>query len=202
MDSTPARDHLIRQLEALERQVLSLRAQLLPEPPAPIREAFSVVGITVGASPCALRTSAVRRLIPLVSWQPLPESPSWVLGLFRYRGQTRLLVDLHQRLHETKVPLSPSMIIVVTKEPESIGLVATGVTSLIHVEPEQVTAPPKDSSYAPFITGEITTLGGHILHILSVPRLRRELVLGSSSPEAPISAPISARTLTSELPES
>ena len=45
---------MLRQLEALERQVVSLRTQLLPEPEPPASEAFTAVGVVIGPSLYAL----------------------------------------------------------------------------------------------------------------------------------------------------
>lgn len=181
MQDPQQRDDLIRQLGALERQVVSLRTQLLPEPEPPASEAFTAVGVVIGASLYALQTTMIEKIIPLVSWQPLPESPRWVLGVFRYRGQTLPLIDLHKRLSEGEIPLTASMVILVTKGPRAVGLVASGVTKLIHVAASDITPPPTDVTYASFITGSLSSEKGKVMHILSAPRLRREFVLG---PEA------------------
>lgn len=183
MDSSQTRVHLIRQFESLERQLLELRTQLFPEPPGPVHEPFLAVGVELDSSRLLLRAAKVQQVIPLVFWEPLPDSPGWVLGVFRYHGRTRPLIDLGQRLHGRGSPLSPSMVIIVTKQPESVGLLATGVSSLIRVEPEQVTAPPTEVSYAPFMTGSVNTGAGEIMHILSIPHLRNELAIGLGSLE-------------------
>lgn len=176
MDPRPSRAQLVRQLERLDRQLALVRAQLLPEPPAPVREPFDAVGVELGAARYAIAAAVVQRVIPLVAWSPLPETPDWVLGLFRFQGQTSMLVDLHRRLHGCRTPLSISMVIVVTKAPEAVGLVVGGVSGVFEVDPEAVTAPPREVSYAPFVTGSLVGAGDDITHLLSLERLRRELV--------------------------
>lgn len=168
---------MMRQLDVLERQLASLRAQLRPAPPAPLLEAQSLVMLNVDESRYALPTSAIRQLIPLVAWRALPDSPSWALGVFRYRGETLVLIDLHRRLHQHEVPISISMVIVVTKGPRPLGLVVSGVEGLQRVEPHELTAPPADLPHAPFIRASWSTTQGEIVHLLSAAALRNELVL-------------------------
>lgn len=193
MDDTQQRGQMMRQLEVLERELASLRAQLRPAPVAPLREAQSVVLLDVNQSCYALPTSAIHQLIPLVAWRTLPDSPSWVLGVFRFRGETLVLVDLHRRLHQGKVSssISISMVIVVTRGPRPAGLLVSSVEGVQRVEPHEVTAPPTDLSHAPFIRGSLTSAQGEIVHILSAARLCDELVL----------TPRALRSLESERPE-
>lgn len=85
-----------RRLEALEREVRRLRAELHPEARAEeIPERLEALVAVVSNSPVALPLEVVLEVIPRLPFVALPDAPPHLLGHMRWRGSHVPVLDLH-----------------------------------------------------------------------------------------------------------
>ncbi|MEO1171565.1 MAG: chemotaxis protein CheW [Myxococcota bacterium] len=172
----------ISRIGDLERELHQMRQALAPPVDALPSGSFIALELSVGEEGYLVPASAVREVIPLVTTQAVPDSPPWMLGNIRYRGQTVPTVDLHRRLGCDVSELSVEMVIIVTKEPHTTGFVATSVGSLRTIEPAHVTAPSAGSVQSSLLHGSVWS-DGSLVHLLSVRQLASEVVGASASDE-------------------
>jgi chemotaxis signal transduction protein len=99
-----------------------------------------------------------------------------VLGTFRYRGETRVAIELRQRLFGERQEKNAGSVLIVLRN-SGAALVADRIGALRPVRPEQLTPLPQGISYAPFLVASMAGGAGEVLQILSAPRLSREYVV-------------------------
>lgn len=166
------RDELGRRIDRLEGELRTLRRRL-HRPPAKLPiEPFHVLAIRPAETWYGIRILSIREVLPILWCDPLPESPAWVLGTFRYGSATVPMIDLCHRLEGATGELDPSMCTVVIEIAEGtdglgggeekrlsrlLGLAVREIGELHRVEPSQVT-PPSDVPQAPFLLGSANVI--------------------------------------------
>lgn len=86
-----------------------------------------------GANRYAIDTRSVVEVVACVDCQPVPDGPTWLAGVFAYRGRAIPLVDLTRLLSGQPCPRRANSRIVLVRcaaagIPETIGLLAERVT--------------------------------------------------------------------------
>ena len=100
-----------------------------------------VLTFQIGDNRLALDIRRVREVVPRVELKRSPTGPTWLAGLFVYRGQAVPVVDLHRLLGGGECPphLSSRIILVPRVDAEGteslLGLLAAQVADLREVEP-------------------------------------------------------------------
>jgi len=91
----------------------------------------SLVGFTVGSACYAVPIANVREIMNPIAIQPLPHSPSVIVGVADHRGQVIPIVDLRVRFGlEPTMDMRRSKWILVSIEDRTIGLVVDKVTEV------------------------------------------------------------------------
>ncbi len=78
------------------------------------------LAFSVGSDRFALGCAEVVEVVPSIPPRPVPHAPSFVAGLFTYRGSIVPIVDLCQLIRNTPCPARLSSRIIVVK-PKSLG---------------------------------------------------------------------------------
>ena len=82
---------------------------------------------------------SVREVIAPTNITPVPNTPSYFLGVMNLRGQVVSVMDLRQKLRLPKVPLSAeSAIIILDFHPLSIGILVDKVDSVLAAQESQM----------------------------------------------------------------
>ncbi|MEI6240557.1 MAG: chemotaxis protein CheW [Planctomycetia bacterium] len=159
---------------------------------------MQILTFTVAGQPYAIPSRTVLEVLPLVPVRPIPLLPSYVPGVFTYRGRLVPLVDLARRF-ETPVPepagrrrLSTRVIVVEFVPPEPpvdeqpalpparpvrLGLVADNVVSVQTASAGDM-VPTAPGGQAPFL-GKLLRLGGSTVQMVVVDHLLpHDLLIG------------------------
>ena len=176
---------LRQQILRLERQVLELRRHLQEEREPLGEEPFKALEVCVDGVWYALPLSGVHEVVAMLWPEPLPESPDWVLGTFLYGEEVVMLIDLRRRLAGKATELEPSAAVVLVHDGAGslAGFAVEGVRQIFDVAPRDVIAPRPDVPQAPYVLGTLRR-DRRLVHLLSVVRLSRELLLEARSEEA------------------
>jgi purine-binding chemotaxis protein CheW len=111
---------LRRRLHEIERVAAGLGA----DEPLPAEGALEVVVCRVEESRIALPLPTVERVIPAAQTAPLPESPPWVHGLLRLRGEAIAVLDVAARIGRRRRELElDDHIVICRDEGIPVGLV-------------------------------------------------------------------------------
>lgn len=170
-------------IRQLERELLQLRRDVASETEALPRRRFEALELRVGGAWYAVPMASVREVLQMLWCEPVPEAPAWVLGTFRFAGESVPVVDLRQRLEGGQGQCDPSMALVLVEAPRLVGLAADAVGELTHVDPAAVTPPCEGIPQAPFVLGTFGDADRQI-RLLSATRITRELILESDAEPA------------------
>jgi len=129
----------------------------------------------IGASRFALDARHIKEVVPRVGLQPLACSPSWVAGVFVFRGQVVSVLDLHRLLGAGDCPpCLSSRIILMPFPPDQkgrlLGLLATQVAELREIDPAGQALPYQFPNAQPHLGAVLADKEG-ILHLLDLDRL-------------------------------
>ncbi len=95
---------------------------------------LTVVSFVIGDENYALETRYVREIAKMVEIVPLPETPNFVVGAAKFRGEICVIFDLRALLCASQVALSPtSQVIVFGVERVEFGIVANNVNGISNV---------------------------------------------------------------------
>jgi purine-binding chemotaxis protein CheW len=99
----------------------------------------------LGSEQFAIPLLAVKEVIAIPSITPLPETPSYFLGLMNLRGQVIPIVDLRIKLQikKSESSLSENAVIILDLESVCIGLVVDSVSSVLSIEKSQISDCPE-----------------------------------------------------------
>ena len=88
----------------------------------------------VGADRVAVDVRRVREVVPRVRLTPASGAPTWVAGVFVYRGRVVPVIDLHRLTGMGECPLHLSSRIILVPMPDDpnalVGLLATQVADI------------------------------------------------------------------------
>ena len=131
---------------------------------------------TIGSDRYALDSSHVVEIVPRVELWQVPKAPSYVAGVFRYRGQLVPVLDLCWLMHGQPCPARLSTRIVLVHSPDEnglshiLGLMVERVTDTLTAD--EVTFAPTGMATedAPYL-GDIATDAHGMIHRLRVEAL-------------------------------
>jgi chemotaxis-related protein WspB len=136
----------------------------------------------VGPDTVAVDVRRVREVVPRVRLLPVNGGPSWIAGLFVYRGRVVPVVDLHRLTGAGECPPHLSSRIILfpypLDTPESlVGLLATQVAEIREVCPGLVQPIPGESGRP--VLGPALPDGAGILRLLDPDWLLSQVAAGS-----------------------
>ena len=119
----------------------------------------------------ALDIGQVREVTRLKKIVPVPDAAGFVEGVMSIRGKVVTLINLRRKLgFERKEPDRTMRIIVTEIEGRIIGMMVDGVTEVIHIHRENITAPDETLKEASYLTG-IAKIGNRIILVADAEKL-------------------------------
>ncbi|ACK67308.1 CheW protein [Rippkaea orientalis PCC 8801] len=122
--------------------------------------------------------------IPLGQIVPIPQMPSWIMGVYNWRGQVLWLVDLGELLgltpwHQQNLTTPVHRAVVLHSTPKAasgtpsvrytLGLVVSHIDEMEWCQPSEIQSPPTSAvtpSLAPFLRGYWLNPQGKMLIVL------------------------------------
>lgn len=90
----------------------------------------------------ALPIEDIAEVLPMVLITPVPEVPSWVVGVINLRGRVIPIIDLRARLGmEPRAPRLNTPILVAEQATRKLGLIADAVRDVISLPDEALESP-------------------------------------------------------------
>lgn len=136
----------------------------------------------VGPDRVAVDVTRIREVVPRVRLSPVNGAPSWIAGVFVYRGGVVPVVDLHRLTGVGECPLHLSSRIILLPYPRNapeslVGLLATQVADIREIQTElvqSIAAQPGGAGLGPALPD-----GAGILRILHPDSLLGRIAAGS-----------------------
>lgn len=124
---------------------------------------------SIGPESYAIPARAVVEVVPRVQLRPVPRAPTWLAGVFAYRGEVIPVVDLCRRLLDQSCPSRVSSRIVVVqlqgaREQPRCGMLAERVTAVRQLPNP---APNTRMLETPFVAGTLLE-NGNLIQILDL----------------------------------
>ncbi|MFQ5518934.1 MAG: chemotaxis protein CheW [Mariprofundus sp.] len=118
---------------------------------------------------------------------PIPNTPSFVLGVINLRGVVIPIVDLRDRFGLEKIDYSPTTVVIIVKvlangKERVLGIVVDAVSEVYDIAKEDMQPPPEmDGAISiDFVTG-LATMNEEMVILLDINKLITEGVLSNSS---------------------
>ncbi len=132
----------------------------------------------VGGNRLALGLRQIHEVVPHVQLQRVAGSPSWLAGIFIYRGQVVRVIDLYRLIAATECPphLSTRIILVPHRlhdEERLIGLLAAQVADIREMPPPSAAQARLTAPGQPDL-GSVHVDDGEIIHLVELERLLPE----------------------------
>lgn len=124
----------------------------------------------------AIASDRVSEVVRILPFTPLPNLPSWLLGLANLRGDVISIIDLHS-LWKIKSQDSPKSKLIVLRPENSDSLIAFKVDKLREIVtlPKEQIEPAKENDAA-YISGK-SKLKSNIINLLDVDKILSSLKL-------------------------
>jgi chemotaxis signal transduction protein len=167
-------------LKRLEKQLVDLQRSIAPTRDPLPSEPFAALELRIEEQPYLIQLDAVREVVHAVWWSPLPESPPWVLGTFRYGPLLLPMIDLGMRLTGKPTRVSLDLTLIILRRPRWIGLLTEIPRDVLMVDPRSVEPPTPGIPQAALLVGSLPEHSETGAHLLSVERLGREFILGDA----------------------
>ncbi|MCC6558163.1 MAG: chemotaxis protein CheW [Polyangiaceae bacterium] len=170
------RSELERELSDLKRRLYELERAALDvgaEEPLPASGELLALVCRVEESRVALPLRVVERVVPAAATAPLPESPPWVHGLLRLRGQAIPVLDAAARFARRGRALDvDDQIVICRGERGQVGLVVSEVHEVrgFALDGGAGARLAPDVPQAPYVRATLQDAGGLVL-LLSLERL-------------------------------
>ena len=97
----------------------------------------------LGNESYAIALLNVKEVIPVPETTPLPNAPTYYIGIMNLRGQIISIVDLRKKLKINKKEESEEAVIIVDFEGVSIGLVVDSINYVLNVAATEVAEVPE-----------------------------------------------------------
>jgi len=125
---------------------------------------------------------------------PIPNTPSFVLGVINLRGVVIPIIDLRDRFGLEKIPYGPTTVVIIVKvnaggKERVVGMVVDAVSEVYDIRKEDMQPPPEmDGAISvDFVTG-LATMNEEMVILLDINRLITEGVLSNAKPKPDSSA--------------
>lgn len=104
---------------------------------------MEVLQFAIDETQYAVPLSRVLEVVPRVWLTPLPEAPPHVAGIFAYRGQIAIVLDIRARLGRApEPPRLTDHLIVTAGRKRPIAVIADHAVGLRQLGPDAIQAPP------------------------------------------------------------
>ena len=100
----------------------------------------------LGNESYAIALLNVKEVIPVPETTPLPNAPTYYIGIMNLRGQIISIVDLRKRLKINKKEDAEEAVIIVDFAGVSIGLVVDSINYVLNVATSEITEVPENNT--------------------------------------------------------
>lgn len=135
----------------------------------------------LGGDSYALDSRQIVEVVPMVTLKPLPRSPIYLAGLFKYRGRVIPVIDLRALIRDAPCNRRLSTRILVVDYPardgsfHSIGLIAERIMETISVQESELVSPGIEIEETPYL-GKILCREHEMIQCVRVERLLPEFL--------------------------
>ena len=146
-------------------------------------EKLELISFEIAGQAFCIDTRSVREIRGWTPPTPMPNAPSYVLGVINLRGVVMPVLDLRARLGFGETSATSRNVYVVAQQDDwVVGLMVDAVQETFSVGPEMLHAPPlMDYSAGMPLVDAILTLEGRMLARLVLKALLPETAIGEAS---------------------
>lgn len=135
----------------------------------------------LGIESYAVHLLAIREVIPLPETTPLPNAPSYFVGIMNLRGQIISIIDLRKKLKiKPKEENDQDAVVIVDIEGVSVGLIVDSINKVLNFSLSEITDVPeiKNQTNAKYIQGvfrgeEKLTILLELKNVLDIEEIKR-----------------------------
>lgn len=156
------------------RNILTLRAHHLKHP---IKEEknekqIPLMIVVLEQNYFGIDPEDVREFIPLKEFNPIPQSPPYLLGCLSFKGSVLTLLDIWPILKMQKLKVVPDSQALILN-PSTAGIIVDKVVDLIYIPSTALQAVPIRLEGTPFqaFTKYVVTYEEKILNVLDIPKI-------------------------------
>ena len=98
---------------------------------------------SLGVEEFGIPLLSVKEVIAMPEITPVPQTPSYFLGIMNLRGQVISIIDLRTKLSIKPKESTEIAVIICDIKPNNIGVVVDSIDSVIHPSPDQLSEKPE-----------------------------------------------------------
>jgi purine-binding chemotaxis protein CheW len=131
-----------------------------------------LVGFIVGDEEFSVPILSIQEIIKPIEWTRVPQTPTYVLGVFNLRGTVIPLIDLRQKFGlSAKNHTDETRFIVMRNDEETAGFVIDNLTEAIRLNKRDIGAAPDTIAEAESMIEGVGKQKDRIITILKVDKL-------------------------------
>jgi purine-binding chemotaxis protein CheW len=113
------------------------------------------LSFSLGAGEYAIPLLAVREVIAMPEFTPIPNTPAYFLGIMNLRGQVISVIDLRHKLGIKALNSPETAVIICDLSPLSIGVVVDSINSVLSPADSELSPRPdiQSSANSEYVTG-------------------------------------------------
>ncbi|MEA3372421.1 MAG: chemotaxis protein CheW [Campylobacterota bacterium] len=139
---------------------------------AQLEEVVQLVGFIVGEEEYSVPILSIQEIIKPIEWTRVPQTPTYVLGVFNLRGSVIPLVDLRQKFGlSVQKHTDDTRFIVMKHEDETAGFVIDRLTEAIRLSKSAIGPAPETIEKDKSLIEGVGKQDDRILTILKVDKL-------------------------------
>lgn len=131
-----------------------------------------LVGFVIGEEEYAVPILTIQEIIKPISWTRVPQTPSYVLGVFNLRGSVIPMIDLRVKFGlQAKNHNEETRVFVLKQDDEVAGFVIDRLTEAIRIKKTNIGPPPDTIASEESMIDGVGKQEGRIITILKVDKL-------------------------------
>ena len=154
------------------QQIINKQNRALAGDDKKIDEVIQLVGFIVGEEEFSIPILSIQEIIKPIPWTRVPQTPSYILGVFNLRGSVIPLIDLRSRFGlEVQKHTEETRFIVMKSGDDVAGFVIDRLTEAIRMPKHDIGPAPETISEAESMIDGVGKQADRIVTILKVHKL-------------------------------
>jgi len=154
------------------QQIINKQNRALAGDDKKIDEVIQLVGFIVGEEEFSIPILSIQEIIKPIPWTRVPQTPSYILGVFNLRGSVIPLIDLRSRFGlEVQKHTDETRFIVMKNGDDVAGFVIDRLTEAIRMPKHDIGPAPETISEAESMIDGVGKQADRIVTILKVHKL-------------------------------
>jgi purine-binding chemotaxis protein CheW len=154
------------------QQIINKQNRTLSGEDTKIDEVIQLVGFIVGDEEFSVPILSIQEIIKPISWTRVPQTPTYILGVFNLRGSVIPLIDLRSRFGlETQKHTEETRFIVMKNNDDVAGFVIDRLTEAIRLPKKDVGPAPDTINEEESMIDGVGKQADRIITILKVGKL-------------------------------